>query len=162
MLAYGNFRNVPDNDKFLIYNFCSLVDGYESLGLVPPNNLGAIDGYDFDVKYYNYIMGIDMNFARLMNAIIVPLSSGADIYLITEDRNDWAYNVTESLMKLIQQRYGIVGVEINDPIDFENAEDIGFDPNYGIYNLDQDVDRFTYYCNMMQIIAGKPSGDDYE
>ena len=57
--------------------------------------------------------------------------------------------VTESLMKLIQQRYGYHCQWLNEPSDFNYYDDSDFSFN-GIYNLDIDRERYETIMLCMQ------------
>ena len=116
ILMYGTPDAVQYVDKCKIYNFNSLLDGYEPLYLTPPREVGiygmngtmgytGYNEYQFDVNYMNYIIGNDGPFMQLMR-IIMELYEGHNVFLIVSP-DDWSTALIESLMKLIQQRYGI-------------------------------------------------------
>lgn len=152
MLLYGDCRNIQDN--CCVYNFCALVEGFQDAGLMPPNSLGALSEYDFDIKYMNYIFNNDMIFMNFMR-IILDLYYGNNVYLIISNINDdWCSMITESLMKLIQQRYGINAVEIDSMEDLFYAEDSGFNPYWGVANLDVDKSRYTYLYETARLASG--------
>lgn len=102
MLLYGNARNIQD--QCVIYNFTSYIEGYRRLNLIPPNSLGASSEYEFDQRYMEFILSNDYNFVEFFN-IIYNLYSGQDVYIIISD-DPWSETLVESLLKLIQQRYG--------------------------------------------------------
>ena len=67
ILMYGTPDTVQYVDKCKIYNFNSLLDGYEPLYLTPPREVGiygmngtmgytGYNEYQFDVNYMNYIL----------------------------------------------------------------------------------------------------------
>ena len=60
---------------------------------------------------------------------------------------DWSENIAESLFKAIQQRYGYNAYFCNSEEDYlwikNSCEYPRFDPNWGIYNLDIDKERYT-------------------
>lgn len=152
MLLYGDYRNIQDTCT--IYNFCALVEGFQDAGLMPPNSLGALSEYDFDIKYMHYIFDNDIIFMNFMR-IIMDLYYGKDVYLIISNINDdWCSMITESLIKLIQQRYGINAVEIQCMEDLMYAEDSGFDPYWGLANLDIDKNRYVYLYESARLATG--------
>lgn len=126
----------------IIYNFTSLAERYPNrINIIPPNSLGANTEREFDINYMNWIFYNDAQFMGLMQ-IINNLYNGMDVFLaISQD--DWSMMTTESLLKLIQQRYGINGVIINTYEDLDYVEDSTFEP-YGLINLDQDLARYQY------------------
>lgn len=153
MLMYGTYENMIDSG--LVYNLTSLREGYERLPLlVPPNEIGKLTGRDFDIAYMNYIFGNDSVFYQFF-FIIMALYNDMDVFLIVS-KDDWSENLVESLMKLIQQRYGYNGVEIKSPNDYiyymNQSKDLPeFNPYFGIQNLDSDKERFAYIQTSIQI-----------
>lgn len=137
-----------------IYNFTTMKEGYESLQtLIPPNQIGHLDGYEFDVTYMKYIMSNDYVFMWFFR-IIYNLYIGKDVFLLSSE-DDWSENLIESLLKLVQQRYGINGINIvtdEDYIDASVHSIVEFAPGYGLYNLDIDKDRFL---NLIELFIGK-------
>lgn len=145
---YGDAANIqPD---CVVINFNSLIEGFPSANLLPPNNLGAISEYDFDVKYMNWILCNDTNFINFMN-IIMEIYYGRDVYLIIT-KDDWGFTLIESLLKLIQQRYGINGTFINSSDDILYASESEFNPYYGLANFDQDKERYVYLYEQNKVI----------
>ena len=157
MLLYGNFQNIIDNG--IVFNITSMKEGYVRLPLlVPPNELGRFTGRDFDIAYMNYIMNNDLVFKQFFD-IIYNLYIGVDVYLII-DESDWSINLIESLLKLIQQRYGYNANRINcidDYLQAVNSKFIsGFNPYFGLQNLDMDKERYTYIIETARIKKGGP------
>jgi hypothetical protein len=151
LLLYGNYQNIPED--CIVFNFCGLIEKYQSCNLIPPNNLGAVSEYDFDLRYMHWIIDNDSNFTNFMN-IIMQLYYGKNVYLITSDNNDdWSNALKESLLKLIQQRYGIEAVEVDCLDDIVYAKDCEFS-EYGIINLDQDKERYLYLYESYRISNG--------
>ena len=135
----------------IIYlNINSLAERYNriKLNLLPPNSLGANTEKDFDIKYMEWIFSNNAIFISFMS-ILVHLYNGYDVFLIITDEG-WSDMLVESLLKLIQQRYGINAVSIKSLEDLQYAEDSIFEP-YGLVNLDQDLERYTY---LMAIAGG--------
>lgn len=151
MLMYGTAHNVWQiGNNAHVYNFTSLYQGFPNrINLIPPNNLGAINEYDFDVRYMQWILNVDNNFIEFMK-IIMDLYTGNDIF-IAIDGDDWSYVLVESLLKLIQERYGVIAVKVDSPDDLAYAKDYSFDRGYGIMNLDADKQRLTYLLESARI-----------
>jgi len=144
MLIYGTAHNAwLIGNNVHIYNFTSLYQGFPNrINLIPPNNLGAINEYDFDVRYMQWILEVDANFIEFMK-IIMDLYTGNDIF-IAVDNDEWSNVLVESLLKLIQDRYGIIAIKVDSPDDLVYAKDYSFNREYGIMNLDADKQRLTY------------------
>lgn len=157
MLMYGNSNNIITTG--IVFNLTSMKEGFDRLSrLIPPNTIGRFTDREFDIVYANYIMSNDFVFKEFFD-IIYPLYTGLDVYIIISD-DDWSENLTESLLKLIQQRYGYNGGKINCIDDYyfmvnsKNYSD--FDRSYGLANLDIDKERYTYIVENARIKSGGP------
>lgn len=155
MLMYGpaSAADIKFGGKGVMYNLSSMREGFISLqALIPPNTIGRLTDREFDIAYANYIMSNDTLFCIFFQ-IIYNLYIGKDVFIIVSTE-DWSENLLESLLKLIQQRYGYNGVLINTEADYLYATtsmNFGFAPGYGIYNLDQDKERFTTLIEQYRI-----------
>ena len=138
-----------------IVNFSSLYEYANNslVGLIPPNNLGAVSEYDFDVKYMNYILENDHIFVIFMS-FVINIFNGIDYYLIIDDRSDWSIMLIESLMKLLQQRYGLNGYYLRDINDYDTSIDTQFNSQYGLMNYDMDKERYLYLYEVHRISNG--------
>ena len=155
MLMYGpaSAADIKFGGKGVMYNLSSMREGFISLqALIPPNTIGRLTDREFDIADANYIMSNDTLFCIFFQ-IIYNLYIGKDVFIIVSTE-DWSENLLESLLKLIQQRYGYNGVLINTEADYlyaTNSMNFGFAPGYGIYNLDQDKERFTTLIEQYRI-----------
>lgn len=151
MLMYGLARNIPTTDDLVVFN----ISGFAQIGipldvLIPPNSLGVTSSKEFDLNYYNWIMNNDALFVEFFR-IIQALYTGKKVYLVSGDY-DWAENTTESILKLIQQRYGYNGVYINSDDDFIMLSQYEYKfSKYGLANLDYDKNRYSYLVNRMEL-----------
>ena len=160
MLMYGELHAVNyvvDRNNIAIYNITSLSEKYKRIPLIPPNSLGANSEYEFDIKYMNWILGNDNNFCSLM--IIINDLVNRDVFLLVSNDN-WSKILIESLLKLIQQRYGINAVYIDTEDDLLYAEESGFS-DYGVLNLDEDRTRYMNLYEQYAIATGEYTIDDY-
>ena len=155
MLMYGpaSAADIKFGGKGVMYNLSSMREGFISLqALIPPNTIGRLTDREFDIAYANYIMSNDTLFCIFFQ-IIYNLYIGKDVFIIVSTE-DWSENLLESLLKLIQQRYGYNAVLINTEADYLYAAtsmNFGFAPGYGIFNLDQDKERFTTLIEQYRI-----------
>lgn len=160
MLMYGELHAVNyilDRSNIAIYNITSLSEKYKRIPLIPPNSLGANSEYEFDIKYMNWILGNDNNFCSLMT--IINDLVNRDVFLLISNDN-WSKILIESLLKLIQQRYGINAVYIDTEDDLLYAEESGFS-DYGVLNLDEDRTRYMNLYEQYAISTGEYTLDDY-
>lgn len=167
MLMYSmdtRVLGVIDTSKTVVYNVTSLREGLVRLyTLVPPvSTIGHLTDLDFDFAYADYIMQNDIVFKEFFT-IIYQLYSGLDVLLLF-DNSDWSENIAESLFKLIQQRYGYNATRIDSNDDYLYAavnDNSGFNPQYGLYNLDMDKERFSFISESDRLSnGGKPNKED--
>jgi len=153
MLMYGP-SSIADFCDAKVFNITGLKEGYESLQvLIPPSSVGLLTGRDFDLCYAQYIMANDAIFVEFFK-IIQNLYKGQNVFLVFDPTSDWSENLAESLLKLIQQRYGYNAYHILTSEDFiyaSNENNSGFNPYYGIYNLDCDKERYSQLVKYMEL-----------
>lgn len=156
MLMYGDSMNIIDTG--LVFNLTSMKEGLSNLqSLIPPNEIGRFEGRDFDIAYANYILNNDFVFLNFFE-IIYALYNNLDVYIVISN-DDWSENLIESLMKLIQQRYGYNGARINSFEDYLfllNSNDSGFGTfDFYIKNLDEDKERYSLLTTALRIRNGE-------
>lgn len=143
MLLVGDIRCLPESiEKLVVLNLSSLVEGFERVHLVPSIQTHYDNEKEFDLAYANYIFSNDYLFMELMK-IIYPLYSGFDVFLLVSRNEDTYDVVTESLCKLIQQRYGYNYQLLNIADDIDYYDDSNFSLT-GIQTFDIDKERMTY------------------
>lgn len=154
MLFYGTVQTAwifEDNEKAVVFNFNSYSEKYQKLNLTPQVFIGSTNTMEFDQNYYQLIMSTDAYFMELMK-IIMMLYAGIDVYICIGP-GDYELAITESLLKLIQQRYGYNAVYVTCFEDVFTATDQYFDPGL-IANLDMDRERFSRLYESMRIKNG--------
>lgn len=81
---------------------------------------GSYEDFNYDIEYSNYIFSNTeqrIEFLLMMNELLM----GNDV-LIMIGTFPGMYEMAESLLKMIQSRYGYNGYFILDPIDLENLD----------------------------------------
>lgn len=156
MLYYGNGDYIPEECK--VFNLNSMKEGYPRFRFIlPPNNLMNYKDKEFDIIYYNYLIQDNNAFTEFFS-IIYELYIGNDVFIIVDQKMNWTENTSESIFKAIQQRYGYNAIQINSFEDYIWVKNSGFDsqfnPDYGLYNLDIDRDRYTYLIESARLQAG--------
>jgi len=136
------FSALKMNDDYIFLNLNSLLEGIPRLNLtVDKENIPRYDSKDFDMMYYTYIMNNKLAFMELMK-VIIPIYEGKNV-IIFVNSNIENNTISESLQKLIQQRYGLISYNISDPDDFNSIIDKSGFSIQGLYNLDIDKDRYS-------------------
>lgn len=156
MLYYGNGSYIPEDCK--VFNLNSMKEGWHRFRFIlPPNELGKYADRDFDISYFNYIFQNDSVFMEFFS-IIYEIYINNDIFILVDESMDWSENITESLFKVIQQRYGYNAVRVNSLDDYlwnKNSNSYPqFNPDWGIYNLDIDRQRYTMMVESARLQAG--------
>ena len=136
----------------LTYNLSSYYSGFEDItGLITKisifnnTNIPAnefIYSPQFDNIYAQSILNNDELFADFLK-IVLNATNGVVIILISHD--DYRDAITESIIKLIQIRYGYNCWEVDDLDDLSCIKESFFTPQ-GILTLDQDKLRFDSLC----------------
>lgn len=138
------------NRKITTFNLTSFYSGYIditdlakiSMYLNQTMHLSMpvfVQSLEFDIQYANIILSTPI----MYNAFMQILSSAyeGDIVVILVHRDDYRDAIMESLIKLIQQRYGYNSWIIEDADDIEQVKEETFTP-YGLMTLQQDLQRF--------------------
>lgn len=131
-----------------LFNLSSIINsGIRLPALIPPlyflNQQIELDNEKtFDMAYANYIMQNDAAFTDLFKIINTIYNGGTAIILYSD--NEYTNIITESLLKFIQQRYGLNPIYIMNSIDDWDCitQDTRFNL-LGVFNLDTDKERFV-------------------
>ena len=144
MFLVGDIRCLPESIKYnlLILNLSSLIEGFPKVHLVPSVTTQYNNDKEFDIAYANYIFSNDNVFMEFMK-IVYPLYCGQDVFLLVSRSENTHDIITESLCKLIQQRYGYNYQLLNNKDDIDYYDDSNFNI-YGIQTFDMDKERMTY------------------
>lgn len=146
MLMYGPSRcfNIRFAGEGVEFNFTSFKEGGVRLNYLIPYLDQISDDFEFDLAYANYIMNNDQVFVQFFQ-IIYNLYLGKDVFIAVDSEENWAENLLESLLKFIQERYGYIAIKIESEEDYlyaRNNFSSDFNPEFGLYNLDSDKERF--------------------
>lgn len=156
MIVFTPIQNIPV--EYLIhkgirqvvkYNLSSYYSDVPTLeGLLPLPGcisqeviLGDATDPAFDVEYHNYIINNPVSFLQFMSIIIPAYTSPDTMVQIMIRSSNYRDVITESLLKLIQQRYGYNACIVNEIDDFVYATESDFSIP-GLFNLDQDLARW--------------------
>lgn len=165
MIIFGGSNCIPfliEDDqlikpKFWKYNFMNrTMIGTIINGMFPPKQI--LDLYkndmmysvEFDKLYANYILTCDSAFVSFMN-ILMGQYYGENSFVLINDELESIINLTESIIKLIQVRYGLNCSIVNDPYDILYCEESDMSDN-GIKTFMIDKERFTKLTNDESIL----------
>lgn len=151
MLIFGSPKCIPtiksQFEDFKVINFDCYIIGYPNANLLPINvSTDYYNDRDFDIAYANYLMGNDNVFINFFN-LIIELHMGNNIFLISNNETGYV-NLSESLMKFIQQRYGFNGGFAAEPEDLFYIKESSFTVE-GLANFDNDRSRYLSILNSM-------------
>lgn len=110
-----------------------------NIGINTPSDINIVEyiySPEFDMSYYNMIMNDPNKFINLMKIMISCYYGMNVIILVSHD--EFRDAILESLIKLIQLRYGYNSWIINNPDDIEGLKESDFSPE-GLLNLDADI-----------------------
>lgn len=144
MLVLGPPTCIPTNGMH-VYCFNVYINNIPSLGINHVINIPMEQFTDqnFDIAYMNFIFQNNEIFIRFFK-LIMELYDGNDVYLVCDLTNGMV-NLPESLVKLIQLRYGYISCIINEPEDWYSVSNGTFDMNGLNYYAE---DRTRYYTLM--------------
>lgn len=157
MIVFGTHETSPDKINYIgykgirsvmVFNLSSLYQLGEQLFALIPNPLPDVsilesDQIAFDVAYMNYVIGNDQAFMELMKIMYPTYENSPTLLVYILIGNDpYKDMITESLIKLIQQRYSYNCNRINTIDDISCIEDSDMNI-YGLYNFDQDKERLV-------------------
>ena len=161
MLVFGTLdilQQMENKSKFRIYNMgCPVEMGINVMHLIP--SLRTINEKDFDIQYANMLIGNNNLFITYMQ-IIFDIYLGNDVFvLVFNGSGDYTDLVLESLIKFIQQRYGIISNSISSIEDVNTLVESEFTVA-GLYNLDIDKHRYTILTTDFSILAKELNRDE--
>ena len=150
-ISIGSIPNIPDNYK--VYNLSSVYQMGVSVHDLIPNPFGLnidINSQEFDVYVFNTIFANERLFAIFLQ-MVNDVFNGNDIYIMIDDNVELKIALSESVIRIIQQRYGLEYSIVNTPEDFECVEETKFS-FIGIQIFDQDNKRFMFCLNKLGVV----------
>lgn len=156
MLEYKRIRQVVK------YNLSSYYSNIPTLNMLIPSPdyisedlmQGDCSIPTFDIEYHNFIIQNNDAFIQFMNIMITAFSSPDVLVQVLINVSPFRDVITESLVKLIQQRYGYnvyIIYELNDFI-YTEESDMSIP---GLFAMDQDIMRW-------QLMNPSLNGELYE
>ena len=161
MIIFTPILNIPDElliskgiKSVMKYNMSALYAGIPTVfHLVPSftdNRNASLDDFDnpiFDMAYHRYIFDNDISFNEFMS-IVMPANTNPDCLVqVLIKQSEFRDVFTESLLKLIQQRYGYNCYIVNEIDDFIYAEESDFSIP-GLFAFEEDRSRWFMLNNV--------------
>ena len=156
MFLVGTIQNLVTTPNMAVVNFSSLNVRYPRLELFPPFEMGPRSDYDFDMKYAQYLLSNDATFIDFMQ-IPYNIYQGRDVYVLIDDSEEFEM-INESLLKFLQQRYGLNATYITSEEDFLQAGEPQFN-ELGIINFQHDKERLTLMLEKARLMSGGYVGE---
>lgn len=154
-LEYKGIRQVVTYNLTSYYNHAPTLNLLiPSLAAVPENILnGDCTTPEFDISYHSFIINNDQAFIQFMNIMVPVFNSSDTLVHVLINVSNFRDVITESLLKLIQQRYGYNAYIVNELDDFLYANESDFSIP-GLFTMDKDIQRWQ--------LMTATSGDFYE
>lgn len=137
------------NRPVVVYNLSSLYSGFidatEFLTMLSKINYTGlpmpvfVDSLEFDMQFMASIMDNPNLFGKLM--MILSNSYEGHVVVLLVQRDPYRDSVMESLIKLIQQRYGYNCWIVEDPEDIFCIKEDEYNP-YGLLTLNEDLKKY--------------------
>lgn len=150
MIVFGNNNIVPyllfDRERYFTLNFFNPVNlGTRLSTLWAPQIIFEtcpLDSPAFDISYANYILTNDEAFQGFME-ILMAMYYNEDVFVLTDLDSPPVVSMCESIIKLIQQRYGYNCYIANYPEDIYDMPTSEMS-ELGTQVFMQDKERYTY------------------
>lgn len=156
MIIFTPIKDLPNEileykgiERVIKYNLSSYVADVSKLDMLIPSPEfisedvlhGDCTDASFDIAYHGYILQNDYAFLQLMSIMIPEFTEIGVLIQILINVSDYRDIISESLMKLIQQRYGHNCFYVYNPEDLIYIETQDFSVP-GLFALDSDIARW--------------------
>lgn len=131
-----------NNKPNIVFNLSSLYNMGIRVDLTPPAT--QVEEREFDIMYANWILGNDTMFVNFFQFMYYNYLGYNVFILVGVDMWEARQTITESLMKLIQQRYQIIPRYIATMEDIPDYYEEDFMYVDGMMNMDSDIERYIY------------------
>ena len=122
-----------------------------------------VDSKEFDSQYIDQLLNDDLYFINFMK-IMISLKEGNNVFILIYNEETVFAPIYETLLKLIQKRYGYNYAMINSLEDYiDTDEESGFFTTPGIETFDKDYERYEQIIimdNPDQFIGDLPVGNE--
>lgn len=170
MIIFTPIKDIPAEyleykgiSNIIKYNLTSYIADVPKLDMLIPSPefipedvlRGDCTDASFDIAYHQYILQNDYAFLQLMSIMVPEFTEPGILIQILINVSNYRDIISESIMKLIQQRYGHNTFYVYNPEDFLYIEPQTFSVP-GLFALDEDRNRWLI------MTSGNLGGDIYE
>ena len=142
--------NSMTTPKWAKLNFMNIVQLGENLNLFPPGQMlqfmnginNGIETVEFDRLYAEYLLGDNVAFVNFMKILMAEYFH-TQVFVLYDDTNPVIEGLVESIIKLIQARYGTNPVVVHAPEDLYFLPDEEGMSRDGVQTFMGDKERFT-------------------
>lgn len=157
MIIFTPILNIPDDilaakgiEGVFKYNLSSYYAGIQvldrlipSIEFIPEDVLnGDCTDASFDIAFHGYIMQDDAAFKQFMNIMAIEFNCTNTLVQVLIEPSEYRDIISESIAKLIQQRYGHNVYYVNSIDDFICADVNQSFSTPGLFMMDQDLARW--------------------
>ena len=153
-----------------IFNLCSMITigkpithllPYENIFqyVIQDNNEGDENSILFDKAYANQLMYDELTFIDLIN-LMITLEKYGEVIVLTNYENPYVSYAVESLIKFIQERYGVQSYLVNFLDDIDEWQISEFSQQ-GYMNYIQDVDRYKAFTPIEMLYHEGDADEQY-
>lgn len=153
-----------------IFNLCSMITigksithllPYENIFqyVIQDNNEGDENSILFDKAYANQLMYDELTFIDLIN-LMITLEKYGEVIVLTNYENLYVSYAIESLIKFIQERYGVQSYLVNCLDDIDEWQISEFSQQ-GYMNYIQDVDRYKAFTPIEMLYHEGDADEQY-
>lgn len=168
LIEYVNLKQI---EGCPIFNFYSLLDRGLILDRLKPDMItmqllrdsqyGDGDSFEFDRVYANQLLSYKHSFMALMY-MLSNIENSEDIILLSNYNNRVVMPILDSLLKLIQERYGIDHFIANTIEDIDELEKSHFESVEKRNVFYMDLERYKELVRKFQESERDPYGLDFE
>ena len=142
--------NSMTSPKWAKLNFMNITQLGENLNLFPPGQMlqfmnginNGIETVEFDRLYAEYLLGDNVAFVNFMKILMADYFH-TQVFVLFDDTNPIIEGLVESIIKLIQARYGLNPMIVHAPEDLYFLPDEEGMSREGVQTFMGDKERFT-------------------
>lgn len=140
-----------------VYRFCTVFMYGESIEMIAPlpniveilrqiNPTSDINSYEFDCAYANQLLTYMPSFECLM-LVMNSFQNSEEVFINCNYKHEVLYPIIDSLIKFIQERYGVRAYIVKERSDIDELKTCDFETQEGYRNFLTDYSRYQIMSN---------------